>query len=150
MLGQEGEVSSASYSSATDWDIPITWSNISEPLFSRLDLDAILEQEEALASSNNSVDKVDPGHGIKGSGKNSKKEEKEMKQENVGIQYLDFDTFMTMELRTGTITSVDDHPNADKLYVVSIDDASEGGRTVCAGLKPYYACLLYTSPSPRD
>ena len=62
-----------------------------------------------------------------------------MKEENVGIQYLDFDTFMTMELRTGTITSVDDHPNADKLYVVSIDDGSEEGRTVCAGLKPYYA-----------
>jgi len=139
MLGQDGEVSSASYSSATDWDIPITWSNISKPLFSRLDLDAILEQEEALASSNHSNDKVDPGHGIKGSGKNSKKEEKKMKEENVGIQYLDFDTFMTMELRTGTITSVDDHPNADKLYVVSIDDGSEEGRTVCAGLKPYYA-----------
>ena len=139
MLGQEGEVASIRYSSAVDWSVPITWSNISEPLFSRLDLDAILEQEESLASNNHSSEKTDPGHGIKGSGKNSNKEDNNMKQENVGIQYLDFDTFMTMELRTGTITNVDDHPNADKLYVVSIDDGSDTGRTVCAGLKPYYA-----------
>ena len=46
---------------------------------------------------------------------------------------------MTMELRTGTIRSVEDHPNADKLYVVNIDDGTDGGRTVCAGMKPYYS-----------
>ena len=51
---------------------------------------------------------------------------------------MNFDTFMSVELRTGTITTVEDHPNADKLYVVSIDDGTDGGRTVCAGLKPYY------------
>ena len=55
-----------------------------------------------------------------------------------GTAFLDFETFMSVELRTGTITSVDDHPNADKLYVVNIDDGSDG-RTVCAGLKPYYS-----------
>ena len=42
-------------------------------------------------------------------------------------------------LLTGTITSVIDHPDADKLYIVSIDDGTEKGRTVCAGLKPYYS-----------
>jgi methionyl-tRNA synthetase len=45
---------------------------------------------------------------------------------------------MSVELRTGTISSVEDHPNADKLYVIHIDDGTERGRTVCAGLKPYY------------
>ena len=55
-----------------------------------------------------------------------------------GTTFLNFDTFMSVELRTGTITTVEDHPNADKLYVVSIDDGTNGGRTVCAGLKPYY------------
>ena len=55
-----------------------------------------------------------------------------------GTKYLDFDTFMSVELRTGTITAVEDHPNADKLYVVKIDDGTDEGRTVCAGLKPYY------------
>ena len=39
----------------------------------------------------------------------------------------------------GKIVSVSDHENADKLYVVAIDDGSESGRTICAGLKEYYA-----------
>jgi methionyl-tRNA synthetase len=39
----------------------------------------------------------------------------------------------------GKITSVEDHPNADRLYVVTIDDGSEKGRTICAGLKAYYS-----------
>ncbi|MBT6972931.1 MAG: methionine--tRNA ligase, partial [Euryarchaeota archaeon] len=56
-----------------------------------------------------------------------------------GTTYLDFNTFMEVELRVGTISAVDEHPNADKLYVVSIDDGSESGRTVCAGLKEYYS-----------
>ena len=56
-----------------------------------------------------------------------------------GTAFLNFETFMSVELRTGTITSVEDHPNADKLYVIHIDDGTEDGRTVCAGLKPYYA-----------
>ena len=36
------------------------------------------------------------------------------------------------------ITDVSDHENADKLFVVTIDDGSENGRTICAGLKEYY------------
>jgi len=56
-----------------------------------------------------------------------------------GTTFLNFETFMSVELRTGTITAVEDHPNADKLYVVKIDDGTDDGRTVCAGLKPYYS-----------
>ncbi len=139
MLGQSGDVSEVPFTSSTDWNIPITWSNISEPLFSRLDLEAILEHEESLAESN--VDSVheDPGNGVKGSGKKSNKEEEEqMSKAPEGTTFLNFETFMSVELRTGTITSVEDHPNADKLYVIQIDDGTESGRTVCAGLKPYY------------
>jgi len=140
MLGQDGEVSEVAYQSAVDWSIPITWSNIQEPLFSRLDLEAILEHEESLASSSQDEGHEDPGHGVKGSGKKSKnKEEDNMDKAPEGTTFLDFDTFMSVELRTGTITSVEDHPNADKLYVVNIDDGSSEGRTVCAGLKPYYS-----------
>jgi methionyl-tRNA synthetase len=55
-----------------------------------------------------------------------------------GVQFLDFDTFMKTELRVGRIISVENHENADKLLVVSIDDGTENGRTICAGLKEYY------------
>ena len=140
MLGQEGNVSDSSYESAIDWSTPISWSDIREPLFSRLDLEAIIEHEESLASSGQDDAHDDPGHGVKGSGKQSKgKEEKHMEKPPEGTTFLDFDTFMSVELRTGTIASVEDHPNADKLYVVNIDDGSDDGRTVCAGLKPYYS-----------
>jgi len=56
-----------------------------------------------------------------------------------GTTYLNFETFMEVDLRVGKITHVEDHPNADRLYVVTIDDGTEGGRTICAGLKAYYS-----------
>ncbi len=64
-----------------------------------------------------------------------------------GTTFLDFETFMSVELRTGMIKSVEDHPNADKLYVVHIDDGTSEGRTVCAGLKPYYTIEEMTGMS---
>lgn len=62
-----------------------------------------------------------------------------MKEEHEGVAYLDFETFMQVNLRVGKIVSVEDHPNADKLYVVRLDDGSDEGRTICAGLKEHYA-----------
>ena len=41
-------------------------------------------------------------------------------------------------MRTGKIVSVEDHPNADKLFVITIDEGSGSTRTVCAGLKGHY------------
>ena len=62
-----------------------------------------------------------------------------MKEVIEGIEYLDFDTFMKVDLRVGKITKVEDHPNADKLYVVNLDDGTNNGRTICAGIKKYYS-----------
>ena len=45
---------------------------------------------------------------------------------------------MEVDLRTGKITAVEDHPNADRLFVVTLEDGTEAGRTICAGLKEYY------------
>ena len=55
-----------------------------------------------------------------------------------GTTHLDFETFMEVELKVGKIIDVSDHENADKLFVVTIDDGSGDGRTICAGLKEYY------------
>jgi methionyl-tRNA synthetase len=133
-LGEEGEVSQVSWQSAIDWKTEIKWSDeVAEPLFKRLDLEEILSQEKDLASDDSS-EVSDPTHGVKGSKKN-KKEEKKMPE---GTTHLDFETFMEVELKVGKITNVDDHENADKLFVVKIDDGTENGRTICAGLKEYY------------
>ena len=59
--------------------------------------------------------------------------------ENDGLKYLDFETFMSVELRVGKIVDAQEHPNADKLYVLTLDDGSASHRTICAGLKEYYS-----------
>ena len=61
-----------------------------------------------------------------------------MSKEVEGIKYLEFDDFMKVELKVGKIISVEDHPNADKLYVVTLDDGNNG-RTICAGIKEFYS-----------
>ena len=130
-LGESGVVSQVEWNSAIDWNVEYKWSNAeAKHLFQRLDLDEILEQEKSLAEDEPSKDE-DPNHSVKG-GKKKKKEVKEMPE---GTTHLDFETFMEVELRVGRIVSVSDHENADKLYVVSIDDGTEEGRTICAGLK---------------
>ncbi len=132
-LGESGDVALTPWKSATDWDVQYKWSDAEPtPLFQRLDLEEILSQEKTLAGE--SADSNDPGHSVKG-GKKNKKEVKEMPE---GTTHLDFEKFMEVELRVGKIVSVSNHENADKLYVVAIDDGSESGRTICAGLKEYY------------
>jgi methionyl-tRNA synthetase len=52
--------------------------------------------------------------------------------------YIQFEDFMKVEMRTGKILTVEDHPNADKLFVITIEDSPDSTRTVCAGLKGVY------------
>lgn len=51
------------------------------------------------------------------------------------IPYSDFEK---LDLRVGKILQVDDHPNADKLYILRIDLGEKQPRQILAGLKPYY------------
>ena len=140
-LGQKGDVSAQSWHSAIDWDAQMTWDETPPtPLFKRLELDEILASEQALAEATD-VAADDPGHGVKGGKKKKQKAKGDTKMPEApeGTTYLEFDTFMKVDLRVGKITSVEDHPNADRLYVVTIDDGSDKERTICAGLKAFYA-----------
>ena len=134
-LGYKCQVEDFQWKHIFDWTTPIVKSTESpEPLFERLELEDILETEESLIeSSAGEID--DPTHVVKGG---KKKQGSEKMSENEGIAYLDFETFMSVELRVGRVISVEDHPDADKLMIVSIDDGTDSGRTVCAGLKEYY------------
>ena len=48
-----------------------------------------------------------------------------------------FDDWQKLDLRVAEIKEVEDHPNADKLYVLKVDVGEE--RTIVAGIKPYYS-----------
>ena len=140
-LGLSGAVSEVSWEEAVNWNAPMEWNPADpQPLFKRLELDEILASEQSLVDPDE-ASAADPGHGVKGSKKkkNTPKEEKKVKEAPEGTTYLNFDTFMEVDLRVGKITTVEDHPNADRLYVVTIDDGTDEPRTICAGLKAYYS-----------
>ena len=53
------------------------------------------------------------------------------------MEQLDFEDFKKLDLRVGEIKEVKDHPNADKLYVLSVDIGEEM-REIVAGMRHYY------------
>ncbi len=54
------------------------------------------------------------------------------------MKEVPFEEWQKLELRVGQITSIENHPNADKLYVLKVDIGTET-RTLVAGLKKHYA-----------
>jgi methionyl-tRNA synthetase len=51
---------------------------------------------------------------------------------------IPFDDFIKLDLRVATVRSCEPHPNADRLLKIQLDDGSEDGRQVCAGVKAWY------------
>ena len=51
---------------------------------------------------------------------------------------IHFEDWEKLDLRVGKIIKVKDHPNANKLYVLTVDFGEElGERTIVAGLREY-------------
>ena len=50
---------------------------------------------------------------------------------------VNFEGFEKLDLRVGRILDVEDHPNADKLYILKVDFHAEK-RTIVAGLRKFY------------
>lgn len=51
---------------------------------------------------------------------------------------ISYDDFSKVQLKVGKITEVKPHPNADKLYVLTVDLGEEKARTIVAGLRNHY------------
>ena len=118
MLGNDTDIDRVLWEESMDTESELCWNQEKpEPLFSRLDLEDILDRESSLADSKDNDEDGGPED---------------------GGGYIDFEDFMNVEMRTGKIMSVEDHPNDDKLFVITIDEGSGSTRTVCAGLKGHY------------
>lgn len=50
-----------------------------------------------------------------------------------------FDDFRRIELRIGTVVEVNDHPEAEKLYVLKVDLGEEEPRTIVTNIKSFYS-----------
>lgn len=50
---------------------------------------------------------------------------------------IQFDDFIKLDLRVGTITAAELHPNADRLLKLQVD-LGDHQRQICAGIKQYY------------
>ena len=137
MQGHDGDISEVLWDAAVDMSETIPASTDEPtPLFERLDIKAILEREGQVAEAQPKDEQPQVGS-VKGSRRSKKKEEQTMERE--GISTIGFEQFMAVDLRIATVISVEEHPNADRLWVVQLDDGSEGGRTICAGLRDIYS-----------
>ncbi len=51
---------------------------------------------------------------------------------------ITFEDFIKLDLRVATITACVPHPNADRLFKIQLDDGTDDGRQVCAGIRAWY------------
>jgi len=58
--------------------------------------------------------------------------------ETMGEGLVSFEDFQEMDLKVGKVLKVEDHPNADKLYIVKLDVGDRKLQT-CAGLVNHYS-----------
>ncbi len=61
----------------------------------------------------------------------------ESEEDSFNDNTVSFEDFQDMDIRVGEVVSVEEHPNADKLYKVKID-IGEATLQTCAGLKNHY------------
>ncbi|MCA9282872.1 MAG: methionine--tRNA ligase subunit beta [Phycisphaerales bacterium] len=52
---------------------------------------------------------------------------------------IEFADFAKVDLRVAKIIQAEDHPNADKLLRLQVDDGSGTPRQICAGIKGQYS-----------
>ena len=121
MLGENSVIDNILWHDALLFESKLTW-NEARPtaLFKKLDLKEIIAREDMIANEYNNDNEVNAG------------------AEDKGSEYIEFEDFMKVEMKTGKIISVNEHPNADKLWVIELQDTPKSTRTICAGLKGIY------------
>ncbi len=74
------------------------------------------------------------------------------------METLSFKEWEKLDLRVGKILNVENHPNADKLFLIGVDLGELGKRKLVAGLKKYYSseeligkkCIVFVNLKPAE
>lgn len=56
-----------------------------------------------------------------------------------GKPIVTFEEFAKLDLRVARVVAAENHPNADKLLKLQLDDGSGTPRQICAGIKGHYS-----------
>ncbi len=99
--------------------------NKSEILFTKLEDELIAGLRERFAGSQAERAAKDAGEG--------KVEEKKEELKSLEDQFIE-----KVDLRVAKITAIERHPEADKLYIETIDVGEDEPRQIVSGLVPYY------------
>ena len=54
------------------------------------------------------------------------------------METISYEDFTKLDIRVGTIKEAKEHPNADKLLILKIDEGKEELRQLVAGIKQFY------------
>lgn len=71
---------------------------------------------------------------------------------------ITIDDFLKLDLRVAKIVTAENHPKADRLFKLSVDDGSGTLRTLCAGIREHYSAeqlvgrmiIIVANLAPRD
>lgn len=71
---------------------------------------------------------------------------------------ITIDDFLKLDLRVAKIVTAENHPKADRLFKLSVDDGSGTLRTLCAGIREHYTAeqlvgrmiIIVANLAPRD
>ena len=55
------------------------------------------------------------------------------------VSTVTFEEFAKLDLRVARVVAAENHPNADKLLKLQLDDGSGTPRQICAGIKGHYS-----------
>ena len=55
------------------------------------------------------------------------------------METISYDDFAKLDIRVGTIVKAKEHPDADKLLILEIDEGTPDHRQLVAGIKNYYS-----------
>jgi methionyl-tRNA synthetase len=104
-----------------------------------LDVWGLLESDITVAKTSNLFPRVDlpaeeaPEKPVKKAKKPAKKD-----KADEPVPEIEFEDFQKLDLRVGTVKSVEKHPDADRLLLVKVDTGDKDLRQVVAGLADYF------------
>ncbi|WP_027178831.1 methionine--tRNA ligase [Maridesulfovibrio bastinii] len=107
-------------------------------LAAEIDIWGLIEPGTELARSSNLFPRVDLSAAEKPEKQKTAKKNKKAAKEESDDGFADFTDFQKIDMRVGTVLSVNKHPDADKLLLVKVDIGEESPRQVVAGLAEFF------------